>query len=103
MHRPAVDLDRMGELRTAFQADGTVTAGNASNVGDGAAILVLATEQRALGLGLEPRAESREPRAVLRAQASVAQEPEWFTTAPEAAIRAVLDRAGLDSADIDLF
>ena len=91
-----VDLERIAKLRPAFQSEGSVTAGNASNIDDGAAVLVLAGEDRAGGLGLTPR-------AVLRAQASVAQEPEWFTTAPVAAVRAALARADLQIADVDLW
>jgi acetyl-CoA C-acetyltransferase len=91
-----VDLDRLTTLRPAFQEDGTITAGNASKIDDGAAALVLSTAGRAAELGVEPVAR-------LLAQASAAQEPEWFTTAPIAATRKVLERAGLGLDDIDLF
>ena len=91
-----VDLDRIRSLRPAFQGDGSVTAGNASSLDDGAAVLVLTTAERGLALGLKPVAR-------IVAQASVAQEPEWFTTAPVAAIRAVLARGELEVGDIDLF
>ncbi|MDX1385751.1 MAG: thiolase family protein, partial [Thermoanaerobaculia bacterium] len=91
-----VDLDRIRSLRPAFQGDGSVTAGNASSLDDGAAVLVLTTAERGLALGLQPVAR-------IVAQASVAQEPEWFTTAPVAAIRAVLARGELEVGDIDLF
>lgn len=91
-----VDLDRMGELRPAFQKEGTVTAANASKINDGAAALVLTTADRARELG-------REPLARLVAQASVAQEPEWFTTAPVGVAQRVLERAGLSVSDIDLW
>ncbi|HVR10719.1 MAG TPA: thiolase family protein [Thermoanaerobaculia bacterium] len=91
-----VDLDRMASLRPAFQKDGTVTAGNASKINDGAAALVLTTAGHAATLGVRPLAR-------IRAHASVAQKPEWFTTAPVGAARAVLARAGLKAADIDLW
>ena len=91
-----VDLEKMGKLRPAFQKDGTVTAANASKINDGAAALVLATADKAKGIGAKPVAR-------LVAQASVAQEPEWFTTAPVKAVQRVLERAGLSAGDIDLW
>jgi len=91
-----VDLGRMTSLRPAFQKDGTVTAGNASKINDGAAALVLTTAAHAAELG-------RRPLARILAHASLAQRPEWFTTAPVGAARSVLERAGLKAADIDLW
>ncbi|MEZ5314264.1 MAG: thiolase family protein [Thermoanaerobaculia bacterium] len=91
-----VDLEKMATLRPAFDKEGTVTAANASKINDGAAALVLATASEVERRGLRPIAR-------LVAQASHAQLPERFTTAPVAAIRKVLDRAGLSVADIDLF
>jgi acetyl-CoA C-acetyltransferase len=91
-----VDLDRLTTLRPAFQKDGTVTAGNASKINDGAAALVLTTGSNAARLGARPIAR-------IVAHASLAQKPEWFTTAPVGATRNVLERAGLKAADIDLW
>lgn len=91
-----VDLDRMSGLRPAFKKDGTVTAANASKINDGAAALVLTTAEHAEELGVRPLAR-------LVAQASVAQEPDWFTTAPVKATQKVLERAGLNAGDIDLW
>jgi acetyl-CoA C-acetyltransferase len=91
-----VDLGRMGSLRPAFQKDGTVTAANSSKINDGAAALVLTTAAHAAAQGLRPLAR-------IRAHASLAQRPEWFTTAPVGAARAVLAKAGLSAADIDLW
>lgn len=92
-----VDLDRMPTLRPAFQKEGgTITAANASKLNDGAAALVLTTRAKAEQLGARPIAR-------LVAQATNAQAPEWFTTAPIGATRNVLDRAGLTLDDIDLF
>jgi acetyl-CoA C-acetyltransferase len=91
-----VDLGRIASLRPAFQKDGTVTAGNASKINDGAAALVLTTAAHAAALGVRPLAR-------IVAHASLAQRPEWFTTAPVGAARAVLARAGLAAADIDLW
>ncbi len=91
-----VDLERMSGLRPAFQSDGTVTAANSSKINDGAAALVLTTSEHARKMGVEPKAK-------LVAQASMAQEPEWFTTAPIKAADLVLARAGLTKDDIDLW
>ena len=90
------DLERIGGLRPAFQKDGTVTAGNASTINDGAAALVLATRAESERRGVRPLAR-------LVAQASSAQEPEWFTTAPVAVVHRVLERADLGVSDIDLW
>ncbi len=91
-----VDLDRMSTLRPAFDKEGTVTAANASKINDGAAALVLTTAEHAKALGKKPLAR-------ILAHHSVAQKPEWFTTAPVAAARGVLERAGLTASDIDLW
>jgi acetyl-CoA C-acetyltransferase len=91
-----VDLAKMPSLKPAFEKDGTVTAANASKINDGAAALVVASAERAAAIGVRPLAR-------IVAHAGVAQAPEWFTTAPIGAIRAVLDRSRLSLADIDLF
>jgi acetyl-CoA C-acetyltransferase len=90
------DLSRMGTLKPAFQKDGTVTAANASKINDGAAALALTTASEAARRGLRPLAR-------VVAHASLAQEPQKFTTAPGGAVRGVLERAGLKAADIDLW
>jgi len=92
----ASPLEKMASLRPAFEEGGSVTAANASSINDGAAALVVCSADRARQLG-------RRPLAKLVAQASVAQAPEWFTTAPILAIRALLSRAGLSLDQIDLF
>jgi acetyl-CoA C-acetyltransferase len=84
----------MGSLRPAFQKEGTVTAANASKINDGACALVLAGEKAAAGA---------KPIARIVSQASFAQEPEWFTTAPIAAAKKAAERAGIPLASIDLF
>jgi acetyl-CoA C-acetyltransferase len=92
-----VDLGRMATLRPAFQRDGgTITAANASKINDGAAALVVTTAGRATQLGKTPKAR-------IVAHAVAAGKPEWFTTAPIAAARNVLERAGLTADDIDLW
>ena len=93
---PLEKLEKMGTLKPAFQKDGTVTAANASKINDGAAALVLAAEEAVV-------ANRARPIARIVAQASHAQEPEWFTTAPVAAARKAADRAGLSLGEIDLF
>ncbi len=90
----AAPLDKMAKLRPAFDPAGSVTAANASKINDGAAALVVASAKRAQELALAPIAR-------IVAQGSVAQEPEWFTTAPSGAARLVLERAGLTVRDID--
>ncbi|HKS21722.1 MAG TPA: acetyl-CoA C-acyltransferase [Thermoanaerobaculia bacterium] len=93
----AAPLEKMGTLKPAFQKDGgTVTAANASKINDGAAALVVTSAEYAEQNGLKPMAR-------IVAQATAAQEPEWFTTAPAKAIDIVLRRAGMTVDDIDLF
>jgi len=91
-----VDLEKMGELRPAFEKDGTVTAANSSTINDGAAALVLTTAEHAARLGSRPLAR-------IVAHSTHSQEPAWFTTAPVTAVRNVLARAGLEAGDVDLW
>ncbi len=91
-----VVFEKVPGLKPAFQKDGTVTAANASSLNDGAAVVILMSEERAKSLGLTPLAR-------IVAQASAAKAPEWFTTAPADAIQKVCDKAGLTVGDIDLF
>ncbi len=90
------DFEKMTKLKPAFGKEGTVTAANASKINDGAAALVVLDENKSAELKVKPVAR-------ILAQASVAQEPEWFTTAPAGAIQKVLKKAGLEMSDIDLF
>jgi acetyl-CoA C-acetyltransferase len=90
------DLAKMPGLKPAFEEGGTITAANASKINDGAAALVLTTEEAARRLG-----KTALWRVV--AHATFAQQPEWFTTAPVGAVRRVLERAGLAVGDVDLF
>ena len=90
------DFEKMTKLKPAFGKEGTVTAANASKINDGAAALVVLDENKGAELKVKPVAR-------ILAQASVAQEPEWFTTAPVGAIQKVLKKAGLEMSDIDLF
>jgi acetyl-CoA C-acetyltransferase len=90
------NIEKIPQLRPAFRADGTVTAANSSSISDGAAALVLMA-------GTEAEKRALEPLAVIRAHATHAQEPAWFTTAPVTAINKVLDAAGWSVDDVDLF
>jgi acetyl-CoA C-acetyltransferase len=90
------DLAKMPKLRPAFEKDGTITAANASKINDGASALVVMAEEEASRRGLKPLAR-------IVSQAQAAHAPEWFTTAPVAAMQASLDKAGLKASDIDLW
>lgn len=92
----AVDFERMTTLRPAFDKSGTVTAANASTINDGAAALVVSSEDAAARLGLPVLAR-------VRGYSSSAGAPEWFTTAPVGAMRSLFDRTGSDPHNIDLF
>jgi len=90
-------LDKMAKLKPAFAKEGgSVTAANSSKINDGAAALVVTSADYASAKGLKPLAR-------IIAQATAAQEPEWFTTAPAKAIEIALRRANMTVADIDLF
>ena len=90
------NIEKIPSLRAAFKKDGTITAASSSSINDGAAALVLSSEAYAVAHSLKPIAR-------IVAQASFAQAPEWFTTAPVGAIQLVLGKAGWAVADVDLF
>jgi acetyl-CoA C-acetyltransferase len=89
-------IEALAALRPAFKPDGTVTAGNASKLNDGAAALVVAGEARARELGARPLAR-------IVAQAQFAREPDLFLLAPSGAIALVLEKAGWAAGDVDLY
>jgi acetyl-CoA C-acetyltransferase len=89
-------LDAFATLKPAFDKAGTVTAANASKINDGAAAVVLASEDAVKKHGLRPLAR-------VVSYGHHAQAPEWFTTAPVAAIDMVLARAGVGKDDVDLY
>ncbi|MES2487858.1 MAG: acetyl-CoA C-acyltransferase [Bacteroidota bacterium] len=91
-----VKLDKIPALNAVFTKDGTVTAANASTINDGAAALVLMSEEKAKELGLTPL-------AFIKSYADAEQEPKWFTTSPAKALPKALDKAGLTKDDIDFF
>lgn len=91
-----VKLDKIPTLNAVFTKDGTVTAANASTINDGAAALVLMSEEKAQSLGIKPL-------AYIKSYADAAQEPKWFTTAPAKALPKALDKAGISISDVDYF
>jgi acetyl-CoA C-acetyltransferase len=91
-----VKLDKIPTLAAVFTKEGTVTAANASTINDGAAALILMSEEKANALGLKPL-------AYIKSYADAAQEPKWFTTAPAKALPKALDKAGLKTSDIEFF
>jgi 3-oxoadipyl-CoA thiolase len=93
--RPDTSLEQLAALRPAFREGGTVTAGNASGVNDGAAALVLASEEKARELGAEPL-------AAFVASAVAGVDPRVMGIGPVPAVRKLLGRAGIAVGDIDL-
>jgi acetyl-CoA C-acetyltransferase len=88
--------EKISKLKPAFQKEGTITAANASSINDGAAALVVASEDEANLLNIQPICK-------IVAQASAAHEPKYFTTAPSKAMQKVLNKAGMSIDQIDLF
>lgn len=87
--------EKFASLRPVFKKDGTITAANASSINDGASALVLASERAVKEHGLEPLAR-------IAGYGAAAQEPEWFTTAPAAAVDRTLAKLSLAKKDVDL-
>lgn len=90
------NIEKIPTLRPAFAKDGTITAANASSISDGASALVLTSAENAANKGLRPLAK-------IVAYATNSQHPSEFTIAPVAAIQKVLDKAGWQVADVDLW
>ena len=88
--------DKLRSLRPVFTKEGTVTAGNASTINDGASALILMSLEKCKSLNLNPIAK-------IIAYSDVAQDPKWFTTSPSKAVPKVLAKAKLDISSIDLF
>jgi len=91
-----VKLDKIPTLNPVFTKEGTVTAANASTINDGAAALIIMSEEKAISLGLKPL-------AYIKSYADAEQEPKWFTTSPSKALPKALEKAGLKISDIDYF
>lgn len=91
-----IKLEKVASLNPAFTKEGTVTAANASTINDGAAAVIVMSEEKAKSLGLKPL-------AYITGYADAAQEPEWFTTAPAKALPKALDKANISISDVDFF
>ena len=94
--RPGTNVEALSRLNPAFKPDGSVTAGNASGINDGAAALVLASSERARLMELAPLAR-------IVSYASVGVNPRYMGIGPVTAIQAALEKADLQLSDIDLF
>jgi 3-oxoadipyl-CoA thiolase len=93
--RPETSLEKLATLRPAFRAGGTVTAGNASGINDGAAALVIASEERARELGVEPL-------GAFAGSAVAGVDPRVMGVGPIPAVRKLLERAGVEVSQLDL-
>ncbi len=93
--RPDTTLEKLSELKPAFKEDGKITAGNSSQISDGAAAVLLMSREKADALGLEPRARIFD-------QTTVGVDPVIMLTGPIPATQKLLDRNGMSIGDIDL-
>jgi 3-oxoadipyl-CoA thiolase len=93
--RPDTNAEKLASLKPAFQAHGTVTAGNSSGINDGAAAVVVAGEEKARELGVEPL-------AAFVASAVAGVDPRIMGIGPIPAVERVLERAGISAGDVDL-
>jgi acetyl-CoA acyltransferase len=94
--RRDTNKDKLAKLKTSFRPEGRITAGNASQISDGAAAVLLMSENAAQRLGVKPRAR-------IRALTTVGSDPTLMLTGPIAATQKVLQQAGLTKEDIDLY
>jgi acetyl-CoA C-acetyltransferase len=90
------DVDKIPTLKPAFKKDGTVTAASSSSISDGAAATLLLSAEEAAKRGITPLAR-------IVGHATVSQQPEWFTTAPVAAIDKLVKQVGWSLDQVDLF
>lgn len=93
--RPDTTVESLAKLKPAFRSDGTITAGNASQISDGGAAVVVMSKERAQELGLEPIAE-------IVAHGMSADEPPYLHTVPALALQSALKKAGMSPSDLDL-
>jgi acetyl-CoA acyltransferase len=93
--RPDTSLEKLSQLKPAFKEDGKITAGNSSQISDGAAAVLLMSREKADALGLQPRARIAD-------QTAVGVDPVMMLTGPIPATRKLLDRNGMKMSDIDL-
>ena len=89
-----VKFEKIPGLKPAFTKDGTITAANASTMNDGAAAVVLMSQEKAEALGIKPL-------AILKSYADAEQAPEWFTTTPALALPKAVEKAGITTSDLD--
>ena len=88
--------EKLRQLRPAFGKEGTITAGNASSINDGAAAVTVLSAEKAKALGVKSQAR-------ILGYATASREPEWFTIAPIGALTKLMDKLGLKVSDVDLF
>lgn len=93
--KPGMTLEKLGKLRPAFKKDGTVTAGNASGINDGAAMLIVMAKEKAEELGIKPL-------ATIKSYASAALDPKIMGYGPVPATKMALERANMSISDLDL-
>jgi acetyl-CoA C-acetyltransferase len=91
-----INLEKFKKLRTVFKKDGTVTAGNASTINDGAAAVIIMSKEKAIELGIKAIAK-------IISYADASQEPKWFTTTPTKALEKALEKATLQKENIDFW
>lgn len=94
--RPSTTIEALSKLKSAFSKDGTITAGNAPSVNDGACAVVLMSEERAIQ-------EDRKPLATILGHAEIGVEPKDFPQTPGIVIKKLLEKTGKTLTDIDLF
>lgn len=93
--KPGTTADKLGRLRPAFKKDGTVTAGNASGINDGAAMCIIMSKKKADELGISPI-------ATIKSYANAALDPQIMGYGPVPATKLALERAGIEAKDLDL-
>ena len=91
-----INIEKFKNLKTVFKKDGTITAGNASTINDGAAALILMSEDKANEMKIKPLAR-------ILAYADTSQEPKWFTTSPTSALEKALRKANLKKESVDFW
>jgi len=91
-----VKMDKIPNLRPVFDKEGSITAANASTLNDGAASLIIMSEEKAKELNITPLCS-------ITSFADASHEPEWFTTAPEKAVKKAIELSGKSIDDIDFF
>ena len=91
-----INLEKFKKLRTVFKKDGTVTAGNASTINDGAAAVIIMSKEKAEELGIKAISK-------IISYADASQEPKWFTTTPTKALEKALEKASLEKENIDFW